>query len=117
MQTLLLDTVSWDLVLDLTGNMAVASNPYSLAQDAASACRVFEGEAYYDTSIGIPYWASILGKSPSISLMKSAYVSQALTVPDVVSAAFFISSFGASRVVNGQIQVTDSSGVTLGANV
>jgi hypothetical protein len=32
MRTLLLDTVAWDLVLDVNGNIAVADEPYALAQ-------------------------------------------------------------------------------------
>ncbi len=50
-----LDTVAWDLTVDTTGNIAVASNPYSMAQDAASAIRTFQGEVYYDTTLGIPF--------------------------------------------------------------
>jgi hypothetical protein len=42
--TLLLDVSSWDLCLDAAGNIAMASNPYSIAQDAASAIRTFAGD-------------------------------------------------------------------------
>lgn len=31
--TLLLDTLAWDLAVDAAGNIAVATEPYSLAQD------------------------------------------------------------------------------------
>ena len=43
MNTLLLDTLRWDLCLDVHGNIAVASDPYSVAQDVASAIRTFSG--------------------------------------------------------------------------
>ena len=115
-QTLLLDTVAWDLVLDVSGNMAVASEPYALAQDAGSACKTFQGEVYYDTTIGIPYWARILGHSPPLSFVKAQYIAAALTVPDVVAAACFISSFQ-DRVLTGQVQVTNAAGQTLGVNI
>jgi hypothetical protein len=36
-------------VLDAEGNIAVASEPYSLAQDAASAIKTFAGEVFWDT--------------------------------------------------------------------
>ena len=52
-QTLLLDPLKWDLVVDAAGNIAVASPPYALAQDAASSIKLFSGECYYDTSIGV----------------------------------------------------------------
>ena len=53
--TLLLDLTNWDLVLDVNGNIAIARPPYALAQDAASAVKTFQGECYYDTTLGIPY--------------------------------------------------------------
>lgn len=36
MKTLLLDQKSWDLTLDAAGNIAVAAEPYAIAQDVAS---------------------------------------------------------------------------------
>jgi hypothetical protein len=40
----LLDRSTSDLALDASGNIAVASAPYALAHDAASAIRLFAGE-------------------------------------------------------------------------
>jgi hypothetical protein len=107
--TLLLDTVAWDLVLGADGNIAVATEPYAIAQDAASGIRTCQGECWYDTTIGIPYFASVLGEAPSLSLMKSFFVQAALRVPDAVSAVAFISGF-TDRVITGQVQITDSQG-------
>jgi hypothetical protein len=109
MQTLLLDTLVWDLAADASGNIAVASEPYSLAQDAASAIRLFQGELYYDTSQGIPYFSQILGQAPPLSLVKTYFVQAALTVPGVVKARCFIASW-VDRVVSGQVQVEDAAG-------
>jgi len=39
MKTMLLNPQTWDLTLDVDGNIALASNPYSVAQDIASAIR------------------------------------------------------------------------------
>ena len=33
--SLLLDQAQWDIVLDVNGNIALASAPYSIAQDVA----------------------------------------------------------------------------------
>ena len=104
-QTLLLDTVNWDLVLDINGNIAIASEPYSLAQDAASAIKTFLGEAYYDTTLGIPFFTQVFGKSPSIPLLQALFNAAAETVPDVVSATTAIVSI-TDRVLTGQVQVT-----------
>lgn len=114
MKTLFLDPNAWDLVLDTSGNIAVASNPYSLAQDAASAIKTFLGEVYYDTSKGIPYFEQILGQEPPLELMRAQFVAAALTVPEVVAAKVFFISV-ANRQVTGQVQVTDSSGNTTAA--
>jgi hypothetical protein len=107
--TLFLRPDTWDLTVDVDGNIAVASEPYSLAQDVACACRTFQGELPYDTTQGIPYW-QILGKLPPLQFIKSAYVTAALTVPGIVAAVCFIESI-VGRRVTGQVQTTDRNGV------
>jgi hypothetical protein len=114
MKSLLLDVTAWDLIADAAGNIAVASDPYSQAQDAASAIRLFFGELWYDTTLGVPYWQSILGKAPNVPYMKARFVAAALTVPGVVSATCFISSIS-GRKVTGQVQITNTLGQTAAA--
>lgn len=109
MRTLLLDIDDWDLVVDAYGNIAAADNPYALAQDAASAVKLFQGEQYYDTAKGVPYWKEILGLAPPLSYMRAKFVEAAMTVPEVVAARCFISSF-VDREIKGQVQVTDRLG-------
>lgn len=109
--TLLLDTALWDLVLDAYGNIAMATDPYAQAQDAASAIKLFQGELYYDTLQGVPYWAQILGAAPPLSLLKAKFEVAAKTVPGVVAARCFISSIS-GREVKGQVQVTNSAGLS-----
>lgn len=109
MRTFLLDTKNWDLVLDATNNIAVAENPYALAQDAASAIRLFSGELYYDTTQGVPYFQSILGQWPPLSYVKAKLAQAAETVPEVVAAQCFIASFK-DRAFAGQVQTTDDEG-------
>jgi len=111
MDTLLLDTGTWDLVLDINGNLAVASNPYSVTQDVASACRTFLGELWYDTTIGIPYFEQILGHQPPLAILKSLLVNAAKTVPGCNNPVVFILAFE-GRSVSGQIQFTDGTGQT-----
>lgn len=43
-RSLLLDTGTWDIVLDDTGNLAITDNPHAVAQDVACACSTFLGE-------------------------------------------------------------------------
>lgn len=111
MNTLLLDRTVWDLVLDASGNIALASDPYSIAQDVASAIKLFKGELWYDTTKGIPYWSQILGQWPPLAVVRAYIVTAALTVPEVVSAQCIVVSF-LERTIKGQVLITDSSGTT-----
>jgi len=109
MHTLLLDTVTWDLTTDLSGNIAVATEPYARAQDAASSIRTFAGEVWYDTNRGVPYFDQVLGHYPPVSLMKSYFEGAALLVPGVVQARAFLTGY-ADRKVTGQVQIRDVTG-------
>lgn len=114
MKTVYLDPLEWDLALDASGNIALAAEPYALAQDAASAIRTFRGEAYYNVDLGVPYWGRILGELPPIDLMKAEFTAAALTVPGVVDAKAFITGI-TDRQVTGQVQVIDASGLVSAA--
>ena len=116
MKTLLLDPDTWDLVLDASGNIAVASEPYSIAQDVASACRLFAGELYYDGSKGVPYFDQVLGRRPDPSLFNSLMEAAALTVPGVTEAKSYFSGL-VDGSITGQIQVTDINGDTTVVNL
>ena len=100
---------TWDLCLDVHGNMAVATDPYAPAQDVSSACRVFQGEQWYDNTLGIPYFQQILGLVPPGSLIKAYLVNTALTVPEITTAVCIFTSF-VRRRLSGQLQLTLSSG-------
>ena len=108
MDTLLLDTQAWDLVVDANGNIAVATEPYSLAQDAASAIKTFLGECYLDTTVGVPWLQQIFGKNPPLAIIKAALVQAAETVPDVATAQVFFTGITA-RSLGGQVQVVSAS--------
>jgi hypothetical protein len=108
--TLLLDRTAWDLVTDARGNIAMASEPYSQTQDAASAVRVFQGEAYYDGTLGLPYFDQILGRVQPVQIFKQGAIEAALTVPGVTSAEVFLTSFN-HRTLAGQLQIKTANGV------
>jgi hypothetical protein len=114
-QSLLLDTVTWDLCLDAKSNIAVASEPYSLAQDAACAVRLFFEELWYDTTQGVDYWQNILAQGPPLALVKAQLASAAAASnPDIASAVIFFSGF-TNRGLTGQVQITSTSGQTAAA--
>lgn len=114
MKSLYLSTGAWDLTVDSAGNIAACTEPYRLAQDAATAIRTFVGDLYYDQAAGLPYFTDVLGQLPPIELVKSLMVDAALAVPGVVAAQVFLTS--ADRTLSGQVQVTDRSGVLTAAN-
>jgi hypothetical protein len=111
MDTLLLAQDNWDLVLDASGNIAMATEPYAIAQDVASAVRLFAGELYYDTRQGVPYFENILGKRPPLQYIKAQVEKAALTVPGVVSARCLFAAFN-RRALTGQIQIIDTTGAS-----
>ena len=111
MNTLLLDTNLWDLCLDASGDVAMATNPYAIAQDVASAIRLFLGELWYDTSKGMPYWQNVLGQYPPASYIKAELVAAALTVPEVVEAQVIDMQL-TNRQLTGTVQVIDVTGQT-----
>lgn len=111
--TLALDQTAWDLVLDAAGNIALASAPYAIAQDVASAVRTFAGECWYDTTKGVPYWGGILDERPSPQFVKQALTNAAKSVADVAEAQTVLTSYS-ERVLTGQVQVIDTDGVASG---
>jgi hypothetical protein len=109
--TLLLDTALWDLVLDANGNIAAAADPYSVVQDVASACKLFQGEYWYDDTIGVPYFQQILAQLPPLALIKAQLAAAASTVPGCTNPVALLAGL-TNRTLTGQVQFTDSNGVT-----
>ncbi len=109
--TLLLDNTNWDLLADAAGNIAVAQPPYALAQDVASALKLFLGELWYNAAPGVPYFSEILGHSPPIGVFQAYMVQAALTVPGVVSAECAIESID-GRTIVGAVTFVDENGST-----
>jgi hypothetical protein len=116
MNTLLLNPSTWDLMLDANGNIAIASNPYSLAQDVASSCRTYFGEVYYDTTDGVQYQQQILGELPPLSLLKSQYMAAALRVPEVEAPIKVIFTSFNGRTLGGGVLFTDENGNAQGVS-
>lgn len=107
--TLYLDPESWDLEVDAYGNIALASTPYAQAQDAASACRLWKGEARYDAERGIPYPSEVLGQQPPPRVLAGWFEIEAETVPGVGSTRAVL-QYEPGRRLGGQIQLTLEDG-------
>lgn len=109
MNTILLNPSTWDLLVDANGNIAMASEPYANAQDVSSATRLFQGELYYDTNKGIPYFQNILGVNVPVQSLEAVYEEAALTVPDIVEAKCTIQQ-DVNRLMTGSLQVINTAG-------
>ena len=113
----MLDVQNWDLCVDAAGNWAVATEPYALLQDASTEGRLWLGEYWYDTTIGIPYRTIFGVTPPPIDALRAALVAAAEGVPDVQAAQVFFSALGPSRQLTGQLQVEPPSGQIMGAPI
>ena len=115
--TVLLNPKTWDLMLDSSKSIAMASEPYALAQDVASACKLFRGELWYNTDKGIPYFQKILGFRPPMSLLKDEFQKAALSVPNVAKASAQFNIVKNDRKLTGQLNFTDKNGITAGVKL
>ena len=113
MATLFLTPDTWDLTLDASRNIAVAVAPYERAQSVANACRLWRGEAPYNTDRGIPYETDVLGQQPPQRQLAGWYETEALTVPGVAAATAVLQFTGENRLLSGQIQCTLTDGTVI----
>ncbi|EKD9930514.1 hypothetical protein OS580_001461 [Escherichia coli] len=116
-RTLQLDKDTWDLMLDESGDLAVAEASYSVAQDVASACLVFYGECWYDNTLGIPWKSDVLGKKPTTGYIAHKLEAEARKIPVVGQTRASVFFDRTARRMRGTIRVTDTSGNTAQVNL
>ena len=104
-------TTSWDLALDGGGNLYTNTNGQAIAQDVASAVRLFLGELWYAVDIGVPYFSNILGQDYVPSIVQALIEKAALSVPGVAKAQCTPLVIQ-GRLFTGDIKVIDTTGVT-----
>ncbi|WP_324723859.1 hypothetical protein [Lelliottia sp. JS-SCA-14] len=110
-KSFLLVTEKWDISLDDTGSIAITSNPYAVAQDVACACSTFLGEAWYDTTLGIPYYERILGHWPGTQLINTKMSTEAKKL-SYVQSAFCTTTVGkVDRLASGVMTITDTNNI------
>lgn len=105
----------WDMTLDSFGNIAVANAPYAIAQDVASECKLWLGEARYDQTKGIPYETDILGQLPPPAKLMTWYKEAAEGVPGVAESTVIL-QYG-NRTLSGQIQCALEDGTEFSLNL
>lgn len=83
---LALDTATWDICLDGSGNIAVLVDPYALlAQRIQCRLQTFMGECFLDRSVGVPYYEEILKKNPDLGRVRSLLASVIKSVDGVAT--------------------------------
>jgi hypothetical protein len=103
----------WDLTITPSGDIAVASEEESVAQDVASRCKLFLGDLYFDQTQGVPYLTQVLGQGYSQPLLTSLLQTAALAVPTVQKAKVALGDLGQARTVSGKVEVITTEGQTL----
>lgn len=99
---LALDTNTWDIFLDSTGNIALLddSPKDSLAdlicQRVRHRLQTFQGECYLDRSVGVPYFAEVLKKNPDLRRVQALLVATIQGVEGVNKIIDFSVDFSAS---------------------
>lgn len=107
---------TWDLLVDNRGNIALATGAAAVAQDVASAVQTYQGECWFDTTQGLPYFTSLLGQSYNAPLFAALYSQAARTVPGVVLAQTTFTGLNSARKLTGTVSVIDTTGQALNAH-
>ena len=109
---LALDTATWDIGLDGSGNIAVLVDPSALlAQRIQCRLQTFKGECFLDRSIGVPYFTEILKKSPDLGRVMSLLAAVIATVEGVKKTLALELKFNqGTRQLNVDFRVLGDSG-------
>ena len=125
----LLLAAEWDIQLDASGNIAVTTGDYAVAQNVSNAVRLFTNDAYFNPARGIPHFAITLGRKPSMSVFRAVVRQAALGVAGVKAADVkdiqlvrtdTSSPAGAAitpRALPGDIRLTMEDGETYGISI
>ena len=98
---LALDTNTWDIFLDSTGNIARLDNSTQerlgdlICQRVRHRLQTFQGECYLDRSVGVPYFSEVLKKNPDLRRVKNLLVATINGVEGVKKIIDFSVDFSA----------------------
>lgn len=98
--------------LHLTASQLVLlSDADALAQRIKTNLATYRGEFWLNREIGVPYFQSVLGKSPDLELIRTIFRAQILQVSGVVSLdALDLSLDNTTRVLSVTFKATGSLG-------
>lgn len=95
MADLKLSTLDDDL--DLTGEqLSIVDGDDAIIQHLLIRLRLFKGEWFLDTRVGVPYYDSILVKNPNLVAIRSIFRNAILSTPGIASLDTLETSFDAA---------------------
>jgi hypothetical protein len=108
-----------DLRLDENGNFVfLHGGPEEMLQRIVARLRMFKGEWFLDTRLGIPYFQNVLVRSPNLPAISAMFRRVILTTPGVVEIVSFRLTFDEvsraliltfyARTSEGDVGVTDA---------
>lgn len=99
---------NWDIFSDASGQIALVSGAYAIAQNAANAVRLFKNDAYLAQTRGIPHFEIELGKAPAIAapILRTRIRETVLNVNGVTGAEVDLTFDESGRVMGGEVQAT-----------
>ena len=116
--TLLLND-KWDIFVDNAGNIATVTDDYAIAQNVANAERLFQNDAYFEQSKGIPYMASVFGERPTVSqsVLINRWRQAALNVDGVSDCEPIPVYDQEDQIIGGRIVATTINGTQVQVEV
>ena len=105
----------WDICVDSSGNIAVTTGAYAIAQNAANAIRLFTNDAYFNRTKGIPHFDVELGKKPiaSQSMLINRIRKACLAVEGVTGCEPVLEYKSDGRLISGDVYLTIEDGTTV----
>ena len=116
-KSFLLGLSDWDIHVNASGNLALTTGKYEIAQDVANAIQLFIDDAYFDADRGVPHFDIDLGHKPASSVLRARYKDATLGVTGVSDASVTLQSLSSGRRLRGTITITTNDGETVSVEV
>ena len=116
--TLLLND-KWDIFVNEAGNIATVTGDYAIAQNVANAERLFQSDAYFEQTKGIPYIASVFGERPDVgqSVLINRWRQAALNVDGISDCEPIPVYDKDDQIIGGRIVATTENGTQVQVEV
>lgn len=106
---------SWDIYVDDARNIATVTDDYAIAQNIANAVRLFENDAYFERTRGVPYLTEVFGKKVIVSqsVVINRWRQAAMSVEGVTACEPQPTYDKDGRIIGGVITATTINGTNV----